>query len=124
MTDAVATAQRLFQAFGQGDMAVVNTIMADDLTFELGGKSRFAGRAEGRDNVLALFGDLMGSLQISNDVVGMYPTDAGVIVHQRGHGKDGYTDESLLLMSVSDGRITAIKEFLFDTDPLDRLAPR
>ena len=111
--------QKLFQAFGSGDMATVTSLLSDDFTFELAGSSRFAGRTTGRNAVLALLGELMQTTGMENEVIGMYQAGDDVIVRQRGRAKDGYQDESLLLISSRDGQITSMREFLFDVAAFD-----
>jgi ketosteroid isomerase-like protein len=108
----------------EGDMETVTTLIDERLVFELGGRSRFAGRHEGRDTFFGLQGELAAATDISNEVLALHDIDGGAIVHQRGSGRDGYQDEALLLFTVTDGRIVAVKEFLFDHEPLDALAPR
>jgi ketosteroid isomerase-like protein len=111
--------QRLFEAFGAGDMETVTSLLADDFSFELAGTSRFAGRTTGRDKVLALLGDLMQTTGMQNEVIGMHQAGDDVIVHQRGRANNGYEDESLLLISSRDGKIASMKEFLFDVAAFD-----
>jgi ketosteroid isomerase-like protein len=114
----------VFAALGEGDMATVASLLDEGLVFELGGDSRFAGRHEGRDAFFQLQGELAAATEIQNDVLAVHDIEGGAIVHQRGTGRDGYEDEALLLFTVTDGRIVAVKEFLFDHRALDEIAPR
>ncbi len=122
MTEGAGVVQQLFTSMASGDMETVASLLADDFVFELGGSSRFAGRHVGRDRFFALQGDLAAATEIQNEIVAIHPIEGGAIVHQRGRGRDGYSDEALLLMSVAAGRLTAVKEFLFDHGPLESLA--
>ena len=121
MADALTVVQDLYGAFASGDMDAAMAILSEDLAFELGGTSRFSGRHEGRERVLALQGELMSMTGMTNEVVGMYAGDDGVVIHQRGHARDGYEDEALLLITVTDDRVTSIREFLLDPAAFDEL---
>jgi ketosteroid isomerase-like protein len=123
MTGGADVVKRAFAAVQDGDMAAVAALLDEGLVFELGGRSRFAGRHEGRDAFFQLQGDLGATLEIRNEVLAIYDIEGGAILHQRGIGRDGYQDETLLLFSVDEGRVIAVKEFMFDHGPLDTAAP-
>jgi ketosteroid isomerase-like protein len=119
----VELVQQVFQAVGTGDLATLESLLDENLTFRLAGSSPFAGRTVGRDNVLALLARINQELEISNSVRGLYDGPDGVVVHQTGEAP-GYTDEALLLFQINDGRITHAVEFLLDVDAFDRYATR
>lgn len=123
MTSGSQVVHAVFAAMAEGDTETVTKLIDEGLVFELGGRSRFAGRHEGRDSFFALQGELSAAMEMSNEVLAVHDIEGGAIVHQRGRGRDGYEDEALLLFTVADGRIVAVKEFLFDHGPLDALAP-
>jgi ketosteroid isomerase-like protein len=117
----VELVQEVYEAIGSGDLPALQKLLGDDLSFTLAGTSQFAGRTVGRDNVLALLGQLSATLGINNVVRGMYEGADGVVVHQTGTA-EGYADESLLRFDIKDGRITDAVEFLFDVAAFDRFA--
>jgi ketosteroid isomerase-like protein len=115
---AAEVIERLFQALAARDMATANRLLADDLTFSLGGTSRFAGRHIGRENALTLLGELTETLGITNTVHGIYDGHDGAVIHQTGEVA-GYSDESLILFRVKDGQVREIIEFLYDPTAFD-----
>lgn len=121
MTTHLELVQRMFQAIGQGDMATLERLLHEDLTYTLAGTSSFAGRTVGRSEVLALLRKMNLELTIGNSVCGMYVGPDGVVVHQTGEGA-GYHDESLVLFKIDAGRITEAVEFLFDVPAFDDYA--
>lgn len=123
MTGGADVVKRAFAAVQAGDMEAVAALLDEDLVFELGGRSRFAGRHQGRDAFFQLQGDLGAALEIRNEVLAVHDIENGAIVHQRGTGGGGYQDEALLLFSVVEGRVIAVEEFMFDHGPLDAAAP-
>lgn len=50
--------RRGYKAFGEGDMATLTELMAEDAIWHLGGKNALTGDYEGRDNVFGLFAKL------------------------------------------------------------------
>ena len=55
----VQVARRGYEAFGKGDMATVNELMADDVVWHVGGNSSLSGDYKGKDAVFGFFGKLM-----------------------------------------------------------------
>jgi ketosteroid isomerase-like protein len=123
MASGAEVVKSAFEALGAGDMETVSALLDERLIFELGGRSRFAGRHEGRDTFFRLQGELGEVLEIHTEVLAVHDIVGGAIVHQRGSGRNDYEDEALLLFTVVEGRITSVKEFLFDHAPLDEAAP-
>jgi len=121
MERSMGVVRALYDAMGRGDAEAAFALLSEDLVFELGGNSRFAGRHVGRDKLFALQGELAQLTGMETSVDAMYDGDGRAIVHQHGRARDGYIDEALLLFEVADGRITAIKEFLFDQRSFDAL---
>lgn len=54
----VELARRGYKAFGEGDMATLTELIAEDAVWHLGGNNVLSGDHVGRDNVFALFGKL------------------------------------------------------------------
>jgi len=48
-----------YDAYGSGDVAVLNELFADDIEWHIAGRSAIAGDYKGRDQVFAFFGKLM-----------------------------------------------------------------
>ena len=121
MERSMEVVRALYDAMGRGDAETALGLLDADLVFELGGKSRFAGRHTGRDKLFALQGELAQLTGLETSVDAIYDGDKSAIVHQHGRARDGYTDEALLLFEIADGRVIAIKEFLFDQPSFDAL---
>ena len=47
-----------FDAFNRGDMEHLTKLLAKDCVHHMGGNNRFSGDHKGRDNVLAMYGEL------------------------------------------------------------------
>jgi ketosteroid isomerase-like protein len=113
--------QEMFEAIQSGDVRTLERVLDDNLSFTLAGTSPFAGKTVGRDNVLALLGEISAKLGIANVVHGVYEGAAGVVAHQTGAAA-GYADESLVLFKIDGGRVIAVVEFLLDVAGFDRYA--
>jgi ketosteroid isomerase-like protein len=77
----VATIRRGFEAFNKGDMATLESIITKDCVQHLGGDNRFTGDHKGRDNILAMYGEMAeltgGTMQA--ELTDVYATDHGAV---------------------------------------------
>ena len=48
-----------YEAYSTGDLAVLNDLFADDISWHIAGRSQVAGDYKGRDQVFGFFGKLM-----------------------------------------------------------------
>ena len=55
----VQRARQGYEAFGKGDMATINELLADDVVWHVGGNNSLSGDYKGKDADFGLFGKLM-----------------------------------------------------------------
>jgi ketosteroid isomerase-like protein len=77
----VALIRRGFEAFNTGDVATLSEILATDCVQHMAGNNRFTGDHKGRDNILAMYGEMAqltdGTMQaVLSDV---YATEHGAV---------------------------------------------
>jgi hypothetical protein len=118
--------KNFFKAFSTGDMDLFHSITTDDLIMNEPGTTAVAGDYFGRDNVLAMFGELgritEGSLKIegvnhilANDDIGVAFFDCSAIRH-------GERIESMVAekYTIRDGKISEIRAYVYDMPEWDR----
>jgi uncharacterized protein len=71
------TLERLYDAFGRGDMETVGATYADDIEWRVNGPSPVAGTYRGRDAVFEFFGEMMAQYEgtLSVEVTAMTADD-------------------------------------------------
>jgi ketosteroid isomerase-like protein len=79
--DNVKLVRRGFEAFNKGDVKALTDIIAADCVQHMPGKNRFSGDHKGRDNILAMYGEMgeltAGTMQaVLTDV---YASDHGAV---------------------------------------------
>lgn len=80
-----------YEAFGKGDMEVVNALFDDGITFHLGGKNQLTGDYKGKDAVFDFFSKLItiteGSFQ--QEIHDVLANDEHAIVMTRATARRG-----------------------------------
>ena len=69
-----------FQAFAEGDVETMKSIMADDGVWHAPGRSRFAGDYHGPDEIVGLFQDITAAASIDNRPHAILADDDHVVV--------------------------------------------
>jgi ketosteroid isomerase-like protein len=72
--------RRAYNAFGEGDMDTLASLMTDDVSHVVPGDNRFTGEHKGRDDVFAFYG---GIFEVSE---GTYTAEL-LTVEEKGHDK-------------------------------------
>ncbi len=116
----VELVRRGFEAFNSGDMATLVEIFAEDAVWHVAGSGVLSGTKQGRDAVLAYFGELgarsQGSFRANvQDIVG---GENHTVAIQQTHGEaNGRTLEmgSVIAFVVRDGKVTEGREYSEDT---------
>jgi ketosteroid isomerase-like protein len=108
--------RRGYEAFGQGDMDTLRSIMTPDVVQSVPGKSKVSGEHKGVDNVLGYYatlfemtnGTLKADLQSAKDE----GTDKVVAVHHLTAQRDGksYDQNETLTFTLSGGKISRLDE--------------
>lgn len=105
----VATIRRGFEAFNKADVETLSEIMATDCVQHMAGKNRFSGDHKGRDNILAMYGEMgeltNGTMQaVLTDV---YATEHGAVaLYTAKATRDGRTlsDKNALVFQLVAGK--------------------
>jgi ketosteroid isomerase-like protein len=112
--------RRGYEAFDAGDMATLREIIAEDAVWHVAGNGVLSGAKQGREAILAYFGELAtrsdGTFKVTlREIIG---GDNHIIGLQHNHaeskGKTLDTD-GVLTLQVRDGKVTEGKEFYDDT---------
>jgi ketosteroid isomerase-like protein len=120
----VELVRRGYTAFNSGDMATLSDIFAEDAVWHVAGSGVLSGTKQGRDAVLAYFGELgartQGSFQANlEDIVG--GENYTVAIQQTRGENNGKTLDmaTVITFVVRDGKITEGREFFEDTAKAD-----
>jgi ketosteroid isomerase-like protein len=107
----VALIRRGFEAFNKGDIETLSTLLTADCVQHMTGGSRFAGDHKGRDNILAMYGE-MGELTngTMQAVLGdIYASDHGVVAMYTAQAtRNGRTlnDKYALVFQIVGDKVT------------------
>jgi ketosteroid isomerase-like protein len=120
----VELVRRGYEAFNAGDMATLSDLFAEDAVWHAAGSGVLSGTKEGRDAILAYFGELgartQGSFQanVQEIVGGEKHTVAIQQTHGEGNGKT-LDMPTVVTFVVRDGKVAEGREFFQDTAKAD-----
>ncbi|WP_026554965.1 nuclear transport factor 2 family protein [Arthrobacter sp. 35W] len=112
--------RRGYEAFVAGDVETLGGLFADDAVWHVAGSNALSGPKEGRDAILAYFGELaaqtQGSLAVNLDEI-IGGEDHTVALQHNTAERDGKTLDSkgAFVFEVRDGKISEAREFFTDT---------
>ncbi len=116
--------RRGYAAFASGDMETVQSIMADDIAWHIGGSSQISGDYHGHPEVLAFFGRVFeisgGTFRV--DVHDVLANDEHGTVLVTAHGeRDGHTmaAREVHIWHLADGKGTEFWGFIENPDEVD-----
>ena len=120
----VELVRRVYTAFNSGDMATLSDMFAEDAVWHVAGSGVLSGTKQGRDAILAYFGELgartQGHFQANvEDIVG---GENHTVAIQQTHGEaNGKTLDmpTVITFVVRDGQIAEGREFFEDTAKAD-----
>jgi ketosteroid isomerase-like protein len=120
----VELVRRGYTAFNAGDMATLSDLFAEDAVWYVAGSGVLSGVKQGRDEILAYFGELaartQGSFQANlKDIVG---GENHTVAIQQTQGKNNSKTldmATVITFVVRDGKITEGREFFEDTAKTD-----
>ena len=112
--------RRGYEAFNAGDLATLGELFAEDVVWYVAGNGVLSGTKQGRDAILAYFGELgarsQGSFQANvQDIVGGENHTVGI---QQSHAENnGKTLElaTVIAFVLRDGKVIEGREFSEDT---------
>ncbi len=113
-----------YEAFNAGDMATLTEIFAEDAVWHVAGSNVLSGTKQGRDAVLAYFGELgarsAGTLQVDLlDVVGGDRHTVGIQHNSAENNGRSMDVDAVIVFEIRDGKITSGQEFMEDTAKSD-----
>jgi ketosteroid isomerase-like protein len=120
----VELVRRGYEAFNSADMATLSDIFAEDAVWHVAGSGVLSGTKQGREAILAYFGELgartQGHFQAKvQDIVG---GEKHTVAIQQTHGEaNGKTLDmpTVITFVVRDGQIAEGREFFEDTAKAD-----
>jgi uncharacterized protein len=110
------TVRRGYEAFGQGDMDTLRSIMTPDVVQSVPGTSQVSGDHKGVDNVLGYYAKLAeltnGKLKADLQSVTDEGADKVLAVHRLSAQRDGqsYDETEKLHFTLSGGKISRLDE--------------
>jgi ketosteroid isomerase-like protein len=118
--------RRGYDAFSRGEMDTFRELLHPDIVWHAPGRSRLAGDHKGVDAVIGYFGDTMketgGTFTV--ELRRVIADDTGAVgVHGYRAERNGRTirDDSTLVFSITDGRVTEVQQYVFDLYAFDEL---
>jgi hypothetical protein len=116
--------RRGYAAFSAGDMATLNELFTDDAVWHVPGSGDLSGAKQGREAIMAFFGELMsrsaGTLKVTlQDVVGGDQHTIGLNDNYAERNGRVLDQEAVLVFQVRDGRVSEVRQFFEDTTATD-----
>lgn len=123
-TEDVELVRRGYEAFNAGDMARLSELFAEDAVWNVAGSGVLSGPKQGRDAVLAYFGELgartQGNFQANlKDIVGGENYTVAIQQTQATKGDKSLDVGTIITFVVRDGKITEGREYFEDTGKAD-----
>jgi uncharacterized protein len=123
-TENVELVRRGYEAFNAGDMAALGEMFAEDAAWHVAGSGVLSGTKQGRDTILAYFGELgartQGNFQAKvEDIVG--GEGHTVAIHHTHAESNGKTLDlgTVIAFVLRDGKIAEGREYYEDTAKSD-----
>lgn len=123
-TENIELVRRGYEAFNTGDIATLTELFAEDAVWHVAGSGVLSGTKQGRDAILAYFGELgartQGDFQARvQDIVG--GEDHTVAIQQTHGTNNGKTLDmaTVITFVVRDGKIAEGREYFEDTAEAD-----
>jgi hypothetical protein len=114
-TDNVALIKRGFEAFNKGDIKALSELLAKDCVQHMAGNNRFSGDHKGRDNILAMYGEMAeltdGTMQA--ELTEVYASEHGAVaLYAAKANRKGKTlnDKFALVFALVDGKAIDIDD--------------
>lgn len=120
-----ALVRRGYEAFTTGDMETLSSLMTSDCTHHSPGTTRFGGHFKGRDNIIAMYGDLAeytgGTLRVELGTITVDGRGHAIASHKwfAEHGDRGIEMPGALFFTIIGGKVSDIDECVEDIAELD-----
>jgi ketosteroid isomerase-like protein len=116
----VAVVRRGYEAFNSGDIETLKDLFAPDAVWRVGGSGGLAGVKQGKEEILAYFGELFSrsggtvKAELQDVIAGESHTVALQTAQAQRDGK--FLDQhGVLVFTIRDGKVTEVNEFQEDT---------
>lgn len=116
--------RRGYEAFNAGDLASLGELFADDATWYVPGSGVLSGAKQGREEILAFFGEVgarsQGSFQATvRDIVGGEDHTVGIHQGRADRNRKVLDLTSVVVFVIQDGKVVEAREFIEDTAKAD-----
>lgn len=120
----VELVRRGYTAFNSGDMATLSDLFAEDAVWHVAGSGVLSGTKQGRDAILAYFGELGARTQghFQADVQDIVGGEAHTVAIQQTRAENNGKSldmATVITFVVGDGKITEGREYFEDTAKAD-----
>jgi ketosteroid isomerase-like protein len=114
-------ARRAYEAFAQGDMQTMDSMIADDVQWHVGGHSVISGHYDGKQAVFGFFQQLAersgGSFSLEvHDIVANDRHTVALVKARGEHDGRQIDDDGVHVLHIEDGRMTSFWSFAWDED--------
>jgi ketosteroid isomerase-like protein len=115
----VDVVRRGYEAFGAGDMDTLSDLFTEDAVWHLGGTGGLSGDKQGRDAILAYFGELFsrsgGTVKVElDDLIGGNNHTVGLQRVRAERNGTAMDQRAVLVFTVGDGKVSEVYEFQED----------
>jgi ketosteroid isomerase-like protein len=112
--------RRGYEAFIAGDMGTLGSLFADDAVWHVGGSGGLAGDKQGKEAIMAYFGELYsrsgGTMKVElQDVIAGERHTVGLQTSQAQRNGKSMAQQGAIVFDLKDGKVTEVNEFLEDT---------
>jgi ketosteroid isomerase-like protein len=116
--------RRGYEAFSAGDMATLNELFTEDAVWHVPGSGDLSGAKQGREAIMAFFGELMsrsgGTVKVTlQDVIGGADHTIGLNGNHAERDNKVLNQDAVLVFQVRDGRVSEVRQFFEDTAAAD-----
>ncbi len=119
------TLRELYAAFASSDMATIDHLLADDVTWHAPGVAQHAGIRRGKAELFASMRRLaeLTAGTLRSDLVDVLANDKRAVVLQmtraEREGRPALNDREVIVFELSGGRITVVREHPGDLHAMD-----
>ena len=115
-----AVVRRGYEAFNSGDIETLKDLFAPDAVYHVGGSGGLAGDKQGRDAIMAYFGELFsrsgGTAKVDlQDVIAGERHTVSLQTAQAQRNGVSMEQNGVLVFTLSEGKVTEVNEFQDDT---------
>lgn len=109
-----------YGAYGSGDIATLDKLIADDVVWHVGGRNALSGDYKGKPAVFEFFGKLQelsdGTSRVAvNDVMASDDNGVALVTQTATRSGRSYSGEAAHIFRIIDGQVTEFWEY--DQDP-------